>query len=98
CSEIAASGEPLRFERWRLEPWRLKPWLLEPSRPNDARRDSSHFENQPRSVCDSSALRVGSQSNVAHHSTKVRSPSTIGVRRIVAWKPVTGSEGGPQNS
>jgi hypothetical protein len=37
-----------------------------------SRSDSSHFSNQPVRVPFNSSRRTGSQSNVAHHSTKAR--------------------------
>src|SRR5271165_445448 len=63
-----------------------------------ARNDSHHLANQPLRMALISARLAGSQSNVAHHSTKARSPSITGVTRKVAWKSATGSERVPQNS
>ncbi len=48
--------------------------------------DSSHPANASRKKTIRSSPRSGSQSNVAHHSTKARSPSTTGVTRNVARK------------
>ena len=39
----------------------------------------------PVKVCTQSSILSGSQSNVVHHSTKVRSPSVNGMTRKVAW-------------
>ena len=89
-----ARKEPI----WPLIPdFRMFPQGTRPPYPGGA-RDSSHFANQPRSVPVSSSRRSGSQSKVAHHSMKARSPSTTRVTRKVARKSVNGSDGGPQNS
>jgi hypothetical protein len=50
----------------------------------DSRSDWSHLPNRIRSVSVNSSMRRGSQSKFAHHSTKARSPSTMGVIRNVA--------------
>jgi hypothetical protein len=54
---------------------------------------------EPAPKCSGQFVTLGaSQSKVAHHSTEARSPSTIGMIDKVAWNPVTGHEGAPQNS
>ena len=50
------------------------------------RSDASHPAKASRKNAVRSSWRSASQSNVAHHSTKARSPSTTGVTRKVARK------------